>query len=168
MGIFNRFKSDKDISVEEVKSCDSLEIVEFEQNIDENLPAKLTRSDYNQLESLRKMSDLGSKLCDIYIENKRINANIKALRIQTNAVINIHAQNIAATRELVTKVFAERAIGLKKHYEVLDKALKSDDREMIIASLQGISSIIVANPVDQIAKFANMLHSPNSKLRLDF
>lgn len=51
---------------------------------------------------------------------------------------------------------------------VLDKALKSNDRELIIGALQGISSIVVKNPLEDIAKLAFALQNPKQRLELDF
>lgn len=134
----------------------------------DDLPVVWTRTEQNVLDSMGRLGELGSKLSDVYIESKRINANIKALRIQTNAVVQMHANSIIASREIVTKVFAERSLSLNKHYEVLDKALKSNDRDLIIASLQGISSIVVANPIEQIGEYLRMLQDSGTRLKLDF
>lgn len=160
MGLFDLFKS-KSVGLSNVESTDVA-------RYSEELPVSYSRDEERSLSSLRRLGDFGKQVGDIYIESKRINSNIKALRIQTNTVVTMHAQNIAAAQDLVTRVFAERAVGLKKHYDVLDKALKEDDRELIIASLQGITSIIVANPVDQIARFVGMLESKDTPLVLDF
>lgn len=102
------------------------------------------------------------------MENKRINANIKALRMQTNAAIKIHAENIALAKDLIARTFGERAIALNRHYQVLDKALAENDKQLMISALQGISSIVVANPLESVAKILHSLTSKDEPLRLDF
>lgn len=159
MGLFDFLKKGKTSTVEENLP------INYEND---DLPVTWTRTEQTALDRMGRLGELGTKLSNVYIESKKINANIKALRMQTNAMVQMHANSIIASREIVTKVFAERSLSLNKHYEVLDKALKSNDRELIIASLQGISSIVVANPIEQIGEYVRMLQDPGTRLKLDF
>lgn len=161
MGLFDIFKSHKD----EPDYNDSLPI---DSRQTAELPVNYTKSEAIYLAQIQAASCLGQKMCDAWMESKRINANIKALRIQTNAEVQKHAQSMKAAREIIATVYGERAKALNAHYAVLDKAMQSNDRELIIHSLQNISSIVVANPLDQILKCINMLDNPNQKLQLDF
>lgn len=49
----------------------------------------------------------------------------------------------------------------------MDKAMESGDRELILASLQGISSIVTKSPLDELEKFAELFNNPDVPL-LDF
>lgn len=162
MGLFNKlFESKQEENYELVESQNN-------SNYDENLPVTFSHAEQTIFSKLQAYGDLGNKIADFYMENKRINANIKALKIQTNAVIKIHAMNIKAAQEAVLCVFSERTQALNKHYEVLDKALKENDRDLILVSLQGISSIVVSNPIEQIAQYVAVLQNPKQQLKLDF
>lgn len=157
----NIFGSSKSENVE------SYEIVKSDSDFD-SIPVVLSSPEKSNLNTLQQLGALGNKMADTYIESKRINANIKALKTQTNAVVKMHANSIAAAREVVVSVFKERSEALIKHYNVLDKALENNDRELILASLQGISSIVVSNPIEQISQYVAILQDPKKKLYLDF
>ena len=63
--------------------------------------------------------------------------------------------------------FGERDKALVKHYDLLDKAVDSNDRDLILASLQGISSIVTKSPLDDFEKFVELYNDPSQEL-LDF
>ena len=63
--------------------------------------------------------------------------------------------------------FGERDKALVKHYDLLDKAVASNDRDLILASLQGISSIVTKSPLDDFEKFVELYNDPSQEL-LDF
>ena len=48
-----------------------------------------------------------------------------------------------------------------------DKAVASNDRDLILASLQGISSIVTKSPLDDFEKFVELYNDPSQEL-LDF
>lgn len=63
--------------------------------------------------------------------------------------------------------FGERDKALTKHYELLDKAVATNDRDLILASLQGISSIVTKSPLDDFQKFVELYNDTSQQL-LDF
>ena len=63
--------------------------------------------------------------------------------------------------------FGERDKALTKHYDLLDKAVASNDRDMILASLHGISSIVTKSPLEDFQKFVNLYNDTSQQL-LDF
>lgn len=63
--------------------------------------------------------------------------------------------------------FGERDKALVKHYELLDKAVASNDRDMILASLHGISSIVTKSPFEDFQKFVDLYNDTSQQL-LDF
>lgn len=161
MGFFDIFKSRNDES-----AYDTSIPVKSNQRVD--MPVNYTKSEALTLAKLQAASSLGQKIGDAWMESKRINANIEALRIQTNAQVKNHAETMMTYRQAISAVFGERAKALNAHYAALDKALQSNDREVILLSLQNISSIVITNPMEQVAKCLSMLDNPNQRLQLDF
>lgn len=162
MGFLNLFK--KNSSDVEMQPVDD----DVETVYPETLPVEIPESTIREITKLNSLGGTASKIADAYLESKRINANIKALRTATSAVVSMHASQLAHARECLTLVFAERSTALNKHYDVLERALKSNDRELILASLQGISSIVVANPLDKVGEYIKALNNPKAPLQLDF
>lgn len=128
----------------------------------------LSPSDQIAFSHLREGTQLMQRLGDGYLECKRINANIKALRIQTKKELEMHAKTFQFYEKYLTRVFAERGQALSQHYRVLDRALSSNDREVIISCLQGIASIVTKNPLEDLANIARSLTDRSRPLELDF
>ena len=70
-------------------------------------------------------------------------------------------------QDFMEKTFGERDKALSKHYDLLDDAIKSNDRDMILAALHGISSIVTKSPLDDFEKFVE-LYNDTSQPLLDF
>ena len=113
------------------------------------------------------MSVAGRAL-DVWQESKRIEQNIAMIE----TVKEVELQNIVAKfelcKEMLTQTFGQRQQGLNAHYKMLDKALDSNDREMIIASLKGISSIVASNPLEDFSNFIEAWNDKSKPLELDF
>lgn len=68
---------------------------------------------------------------------------------------------------LQNKVFGEREKALDVHYRTLDKAIESNDRELIVAAIQGISTIVTKTPLEDLERLAQLYNDSSAPL-LDF
>ena len=108
-------------------------------------------------------------LKEFWMENKRINQNIKILQIQSQHEIDMYSKKINLLRDTMEKAFGEREPALAVLYRNLEKAEKENDRELIIDSLRAISGIIVKNPLEELARISQSLEFGNQDtLELDF
>ena len=64
-------------------------------------------------------------------------------------------------------VFGERDAALGKHYDLLDKAVASNDKDLIIAAIKGISTIVTKSPLEDLEAFAKVFNDESQPL-LDF
>lgn len=90
---------------------------------------------------------------------------------QMRMMTNVQLANITAkykvTQDYMEKAFGERGKALDKYYATLDKAIECNDREMIIAAMQSISTVVAQSPLQDIEKFT-ALFNDTSKPLLDF
>ena len=111
---------------------------------------------------------LQHRIVDVWQESRRIDQNIATI----NAAKEVELQKIAAKftlcREALAQRFGERHQGLTAHYRVLENAIKSNDREMIISSLRGISNIVASNPLEDFTAFMGIMDDEKKILELDF
>lgn len=112
--------------------------------------------------------DLLKRSYEIWAENKRLDKEIEMVRIQNETEIIKITQRYELFRDVLISVFGERQTALHAHYKTLDKALENNDRELVIAALKGISSIVVQNPLESFAEFSKVLNDDNLNLNLDF
>lgn len=117
---------------------------------------------------LSEHKDLANKAFDVWEMNTKCKNEIMLLEQQSKERIVEMTQRYQLCRDVLAAVFSERQTALNAHYETLDKALQTDDKELIIASLRGISSIVEKNPLESFKEFSKVLDNKNETLFLDF
>ena len=65
------------------------------------------------------------------------------------------------------KCLAKREKALDVYYRTLDKAIESNDRELIVAAIQGISTIVTKTPLEDLERLAQLYNDSSAPL-LDF
>ncbi len=111
---------------------------------------------------------LQNRIVDVWQESRRIDQNIAIINSAKEVELEKIAAKFTLCREALAQRFGERNKGLIAHYQVLENALESNDREMIIASLKGISNIVASNPLEDFTAFMNIMDDENKTLELDF
>jgi hypothetical protein len=113
---------------------------------------------------------LAQKALDVYNTSLMVEQNIAAFRAASEVQLAQIATKFETCKLILDKVFQERQSALSAHYGVLDKAMKSNDREMIIGALRGISSIVVTSPLSDFKEIVNNWdnYSKDKPLELDF
>ena len=118
-------------------------------------------------DSIGRTLDSATNIANLYKEC--VLAEEKTKQVQAWGQVEI-AKTVAkfkTAQDFMVKTFGERDKALTKHYDLLDDAVKSNDREMILAALRGISSIVTKSPLDDFDKFVE-LYNDTSQPLLDF
>ena len=116
---------------------------------------------------LDKTLDLASQVTEVYAESQRLSAQVELARIKSQEEIAKMASKFQVTKMTIEKVFGERQSALHQHYKTLDYGIKNGDREIIIAAMQQISSIVVSSPLADIQNFIEAYNTEGAPL-LDF
>ena len=58
---------------------------------------------------------------------------------------------------LFSKIFAERQEVIKKDFEIIDKGMKQNNRDMIATGVSGLSQVVASSPVTELEKLRHML-----------
>lgn len=117
---------------------------------------------------VRNNPEFLNEVMNALLQNSQMSKELKALKLVNEARMNELAQRYSLMRDLLTTIYGERQKGLMSHYDALDRALQENDREVILQSLRGISSIISTNPLESFQKFSNIMEDDNQTLELDF
>lgn len=86
--------------------------------------------------------------------------------IAQERIINTLAK-FKQNQDIIEIVFGERDKALSKYYEVLDKALASNDRQMLLASMEQISKVVTTSPLAEIERLSQ-IYDDTSQPLLDF
>lgn len=179
MKIFSKLLGKKSLNNEKQNIEDN--VMEVEYMSEEHTPALIDddtasivdktmgNNRFNQVvETVNTAISIADRALEVWQESNRIEQNIAMIE----AAKEVELQNIVAKfelcKEMLTQTFGQRQQGLNAHYQMLDKALGTNDREMIIASLKGISSIVASNPLEDFSKFIEAWNDKSKPLELDF
>ena len=141
--------------------------------IDPNLPSNdsenIVQGNDNDriIQLFNETAGSAQALLSLYAQCKEVEAKTEQLKIWSNVKIAEITAKYKSCQDFLEKTFGERDKALSKHYELLDNAIASGDRELIIHSLHGISNIVTSSPLDDFEEFVK-LYEDTSRPLLDF
>lgn len=127
----------------------------------------LSKDVNQQVITLQNTTDFANRALGLYKECKEIEAKVKITQEWSKVEIAKTVAKYKTCELFLTQTFAERRQALNKHYDVLDCAIKNDDRNLIIAALEGISRIVTKSPLEEFQQFV-ALYNDTSRTLLDF
>ncbi|MCL4822617.1 MAG: hypothetical protein KJZ57_00240 [Anaerolineales bacterium] len=65
-------------------------------------------------------------------------------------------------RQVFERIFDERRDAIQKHFEVLEKGMAADDKELILGALKGLGQIVAASPFSDLKALADALEGGQS------
>lgn len=116
---------------------------------------------------INKTLDLASQITDVYAESQRLNAKVEMVKEWSKVEIAKTAAKYLTTKDIIEKTFSERSQVLGKHYRVLEEGLQSGDKDLILAAMHEISSIVTTSPLADIQNFIKRFEDKSVTL-LDF
>lgn len=117
--------------------------------------------------SIGSSLDSATNIANMYKECVLAEERTKQMQVWGQVEIAKTVAKFKTAQDFMEKTFGERDKALSKHYDLLDDAIKSNDRDMILAALHGISSIVTKSPLDDFEKFVE-LYNDTSQPLLDF
>ena len=101
-------------------------------------------------ERINQLAQSGNEMLSTFERIMNIRRDCEVMAQKTEQVKMITQERIVNTlakfkqnQEIIEKIFGERDKALSKYYEVLDKALASNDRQMLLASMEQISNVLL-------------------------
>lgn len=161
----------------------SNEITEYDDYEEVNLPAEESNapedgnnggydvapgaSMLDMVQSAERTLDAAANIAGMFTECVKAEQRTKQIEAWGKVEMARTIAKFKTAQDFMEKTFGERDKALGKHYELLDKAVASGDRDLILASLHGISSIVTKSPLDDFNKFVD-LYNDTSQTLLDF
>lgn len=125
-------------------------------------------------ERINQLAQSGSEMLSTFERIMSIRRDCEVMAQRTEQVRMIAQERIINTlakfkqnQDIIEKVFGERDKALSKYYEVLDKALASNDRQMLLASMEQISKVVTTSPLAEIERLSQ-IYDDTSQPLLDF
>lgn len=119
------------------------------------------------VEHAEMLMDKAQNLAGMYHECMALEAQTQQVKTWGDVKMTEIIAKFKSTQDFLQKNFGQRDRALNKIYGQLDRAVESNDREMIIEALHGISSIVTKSPLEDFDKFVAM-YNDTSKPIFDF
>ena len=104
---------------------------------------------------------------EIYARCQEVTEKRKAVEAWSKVKITETVAKYKACQDLLNHTFGERDKALSKYYDLLDNAVNSNDNQLIISALQGISGIVTSSPLSDFQEFVRVWDDTSQPL-LDF
>lgn len=99
------------------------------------------------------LSSTINNVADVWKTSKIIEQNIAEINSKTTVELARIAADYNKFQASLNHIFSDRHMALNKTYSLLDQALASNDRELIIHSLRAMSDIVTSRPFEDFDKF---------------
>jgi len=65
-------------------------------------------------------------------------------------------------RHVFDRIFDERRDAIEKHFQILERGMERDDRELILGALKGLGQIVASSPFSDLKALGDALESGQS------
>lgn len=104
----------------------------------------------NVLSFFEKLSEAYSQHANTQRELANIQAKKEIVMLEINRRYDLYYQ-------IFGQIFDERRGAINKSFEIIDKGLLANDKELISMGLQGLSNIVTSSPFANIQQLSSML-----------
>jgi hypothetical protein len=102
-----------------------------------------------------------STLVEINRENKQTKRDIAAIEARTGLLIKEMELKYDLYYKVFGQIFHERKQAIDKSFEIVDKGLKENDKELISMGLGSLSKIVSSSPFSNLSELSNLLNGNN-------
>ena len=112
-------------------------------------------------------NELVVQLGQMYQQSLQIQRDVEAIHAWSNVELAKIAAKYKSCEDFLNRTFGERETNLDRFYNVLDRAIETNDRTMMIEAMRNMSCIVTSSPLQDLEKFAE-LYNDTSQPLLDF
>lgn len=100
-----------------------------------------------------------SELIDAYKENQRNEVELEKISAKKEIVIKEMELRYDLYNKIFHEIFYERRSAINKSFEIIDKGIKNDDKELISMGLSSLSRIVSSSPFADLNSLSNSLEN---------
>lgn len=161
--------SNQNLEIESNGYNESLTLKEDSFLDEEKLQRQFERDKFKtQTDLVQQGLQITDKIVDVWKYSKIVEQNVAQIQGATAIELAKISAKFQNQQTALMGIFGQRQQGLSAQFTTLEKALQENDRELIIESLRGISTIVTSNPLEDFEKLAKAWEDKSKPLELDF
>ena len=98
-------------------------------------------------------------LMKVYKEGKKTDLEIEQLRLKKEVLLTEMEKRHELYNKIFTEIFVERRMAIQKYFEIIDKGLAENNRELISMGLSHLSQVVMTSPFSDINSLSKKLES---------
>ena len=95
----------------------------------------------------------------VYNENKKIDLEIEEIKVKKEVLLQEMELKYQLYNKIFYEIFSERRISINKSFEIIDKGIAEQDREIISLGLSTLSKIVTTSPFLDFQSLSNALEN---------
>ncbi len=98
-------------------------------------------------------------LMEVYKEGKKTDLEIEELRMKKEILLAEIEKKHDLYNKIFTEIFVERRMAIQKYFEIIDRGLAENNRELISIGLSHLSQVVTTSPFSDINSLSKKLES---------
>ena len=132
---------------------ENAEYAEYEEiDAPENKAVSLVQEVNLAAQQLNEGISMVQNVAGLYTQCVQLQEHTKQIEAMSRVQLAQTVAKYKATELFLTSTFEERGEVLRQHYKVLDHALASGDKELIIRAMSEISGVVTTSPLKDLEK----------------
>jgi hypothetical protein len=103
--------------------------------------------------------DFFGELSDAYSEDRITKREIAKIEAQRDVLLSAITKKYKLYHKVFEELFAERKVGIAKSFEIIDRGVMNNDKELISMGLHSLSKIVSSSPFANITELSNALEN---------
>ena len=98
-------------------------------------------------------------LVEAYKENRRSKVELEKIKVKREIVLKEMELKYDLYNKVFHEIFYERRIAIDKSFEIIDRGVASNDKELISMGLSSLSKIVSSSPFTDLVSLSNSLEN---------
>lgn len=100
-----------------------------------------------------------NKLLEAHQEYQRTDREVARISAVKEVILTDIARRCEMYHVIFDKIFDERKVVIDKHFDLIDRGVASDDKQLVLAGIEGLSRIVASSPFANIHELSKLLES---------
>ncbi|MCL2478124.1 MAG: hypothetical protein FWF22_01380 [Treponema sp.] len=122
---------------------------------------QLARIVGNSCGSAEELRSLFEMLADNHRETEITKREIKKYESMKEVMIQEITGKYKFYEFFFSKIFSERGEAIKKDFEIIDRGMKENNRDLVSDGVRGLSRVVSSSPFSDIEKLRKMIDTAN-------
>jgi hypothetical protein len=100
-----------------------------------------------------------NSLMEAYREEQNLRRDLAKIEAMRDVVLTEITKRFELYHRVFDRVFDERKQAIDRHFDIIDRGIAANDKELIIQGLQGLSTIVSSSPFANLQELSKLLES---------